>query len=416
LTNPIKATTKVDRIGSLDFLRGIAILGILVINIESFAYPDPWSPYKYGFDSAIDTHVRFWVYFFTQGKFFGMLTVLFGAGFFIFMERLEHKGLGLSGMDIYLRRLFVLFIIGVAHAYLIWDGDILYHYAACGFVLLFFRTWSIRNLLILIAVVILYMFFNTYQRTAAQQDKLAAYEAALQIPVTNRSEAEIEVVTNWEKRTQPKVASDEPIETPRNTIIESWIENAKHTKVHEGEVLYTGIFLRTMIMMILGVILYQTGVFSDLNAMKHYWLLTSIILLLAVFANYFRYYQWTYEYYLPVTSHLKASLGNFSKELMGLSYALVFNGAFQKLIKQKGESIIAKIGRMALTNYISQSIICAFLFYGFGLGWHGQFSRVELLPIIVVIWIFQLLFSYFWLKKYQYGPLEWVWRRFTYGV
>ena len=97
-------TTLSERISSLDFLRGIAVLGILLINIESFSYPDPWSPYKFGFDGTADTTTRFIVYLLAQGKFFSMFTLLFGVGFYIFLERLESRGLGLKAMDIYARR------------------------------------------------------------------------------------------------------------------------------------------------------------------------------------------------------------------------------------------------------------------------------------------------------------------------
>ncbi|MEM8896055.1 MAG: DUF418 domain-containing protein, partial [Bacteroidota bacterium] len=122
---PLQPTQTSSRIPSLDFLRGVAILGILFINIENFAYPDSWSPYKFGFDEPIDRATRFWVYFLTQGKFYNMFALLFGVGFYIFLERLEKKSLGLSAMDIYSRRLLWLFVIGVTHAYLIWSGDVL---------------------------------------------------------------------------------------------------------------------------------------------------------------------------------------------------------------------------------------------------------------------------------------------------
>ena len=88
---PIKPTDVLKRIPSLDFLRGIAILGILFINIENFAYPEPWSPWKYGYQGAIDHVTRFWVYFLTQGKFYSMFALLFGVGFYIFIERLEKR-------------------------------------------------------------------------------------------------------------------------------------------------------------------------------------------------------------------------------------------------------------------------------------------------------------------------------------
>ncbi len=127
MSSALQPTRQSERIGSLDFLRGIAVLGILIINVESFSYPNPWSPYQYGFASDADRTTRFWVYFLAQGKFFSMFALLFGVGFYIFLERLEQKGIGLRAMDIFARRLLWLFVFGLIHAFFIWNGDILYH-------------------------------------------------------------------------------------------------------------------------------------------------------------------------------------------------------------------------------------------------------------------------------------------------
>jgi uncharacterized protein len=152
-----------ERIESLDFLRGIAILGILFINIESFAYPNPWSSWQYGFDNLIDHHTRFWVYFLTQGKFYTMFALLFGVGFVIFLERIQKKTKGLNALDLYARRLLWLFIFGVLHAYLIWNGDILYHYAICGFLLLPFRVIKSKYLILTVAFLAALLFIKSYE-------------------------------------------------------------------------------------------------------------------------------------------------------------------------------------------------------------------------------------------------------------
>ncbi len=174
MTQPVR---DYPRIQSLDFLRGIAILGILIINIESFAFTNPWSHYQYGFESSADVTTRFWVYFLAQGEFWGLLSVLFGIGFYIFLERLDNKGLGLKAADIFARRLLWLFVIGVIHAYLIWDGDILYHYAICGFVLFAFRSFSIKQLALLLLLPLSLFLFQSYERTSSTQEKYQNYLA-----------------------------------------------------------------------------------------------------------------------------------------------------------------------------------------------------------------------------------------------
>ncbi len=403
-----------NRIASLDFLRGIAVLGILIINIESFAYPDPWSPYKYGFDTALDSWTRFWVYFLAQGKFFGMFTLLFGVGFYVFLERLEHQNVGLKAMDIYARRLLWLFIIGVVHAYLIWDGDVLYHYAICGFLLFPFRSFSVNQLLLVLLVPIAILMFNAYQQTTHTQASLFAYQAAKEKIEAERTPEEIQIIKKWEQRTAKKQPDIAAVEMVRQTYIKSINTNAEHTKVHKGEVLYSGILYRTLIMMILGIVLYKSGIFHNYQNLSNYWIITLAILAFALLSNYVRYYHWTFEYNIPVISIWKNWLITFPKELLALAYILLLNGLFQKYWKKVKIKILSPIGRMALTNYIVQSIILGFIFYGYGLGKFNQYSRFELLFVVAVIWFILIVFSVIVMSKYKQGPLEWLWRKLTY--
>lgn len=408
-------TQPTERIGALDFLRGMAILGILLINVETFAYPDPWSPYKFGFESAGDHHTRFWVYFLAQGKFFSMFTLLFGVGFYIFLERLEQKGLGLRAMDIFARRLLWLFAFGCIHAYLIWDGDILYHYAVCGFFLFPFRSFSVRQLVLVLLVPISIVLYNAYESAGRAQKQFIAYETAVKIPESDRDAEEQKAISSWENRTSPKDPDRTDLPVPRQTYFQSIAANAEHTRVHKGTVFYQGILFRTLIMMLLGILLYKLDVFRDYRRLPYYWAITIFILLLALLINYLRYYQWTYAYFEPVRNPGQAWLFAFPKELLGLAYILTFNGLYQKFFSRFRFKPISLAGRMALSNYILQSILCGLIFYGYGLGWHNQLARTELLPIVAGIWILQLGLSFWWLQRYRQGPLERLWRRLTYG-
>ena len=169
MKHTISPTPIIKRIYSLDFLRGIAILGILFINIESFVYPNPWSSWQYGYASTIDYDTRFWVYFLTQGKFYTMFALLFGVGFAIFLKRVEQNTFGLNGIDIYLRRLLLLFLIGCIHSYFIWDGDILHHYAICGLFLLPFRSISNKSIIFVILVLASCLLLKSYQDVIDEQ-------------------------------------------------------------------------------------------------------------------------------------------------------------------------------------------------------------------------------------------------------
>ncbi|WP_395375124.1 DUF418 domain-containing protein [Marinicella sp. W31] len=410
----IKALNSYQRIQSLDFLRGIAILGILLINIESFSYPNPWSPSAFGFEGEIDRTTRFFVYWLGQGKFFFMLTVLFGVGFCLFLDRAQEKQ-GQDAYALYLKRLFWLFVIGVVHAYLIWDGDILYHYAICGVILLLFQSFSKKGMVAVIGVLVAVLMFNNYQRTSDRAESLADYYEIKNTVAEDRSAAQQRRVDYWEGRLKKKSPDSDDIEVPRQTYMQSIQTNYEKVEVHKGVVYHKSILYSTLIMMLVGVLLFRSGIFQDYKVVPHYWLMTLAVTAAALAINYFRYDHWTYHYEQPVTQIWQGWLFAFPRETLGLAYVLLFNGLYQKFGGGRVSQLISNVGRMALTNYIMQSIICGLIFYGYGLGFYNQLSRFELLPIVLAIVLLQILFSWIWLKRNAMGPIEFVWRKMIYG-
>ena len=131
-----------------------------------------------------------------------MFTLLFGVGFYIFLERLEKKGLGLKALDIYSRRLLWLFLFGVFHSYIIWNGDILYHYAACGFLLFPFRSFSIKQLSIILIILVSILLVNSFKITSNTNVQLIKYSTAINIPDEKRSDDDNKVIKSWEERTK----------------------------------------------------------------------------------------------------------------------------------------------------------------------------------------------------------------------
>ncbi|WP_339924628.1 DUF418 domain-containing protein [uncultured Cyclobacterium sp.] len=415
MSTSIKATESSERISSLDFLRGIAILGILFINIENFAYPDPWSPWKFGFEGTIDYSTRFWVYFLSQGKFYTMFALLFGVGFYIFLERLEKKQLGLKAMDIYARRLLWLFIIGVIHSYFIWTGDVLYHYAICGFLLFPFRSFKTKSLLFVIAFLSLLQLAKSYDQTMKRKGWQDNYTKAINLPEDQRSNDDIKNINFWKNQTKKKDPDTSKVEANKSTYLIGLKETYKNSSAHKGLVYYQGLLFPSLIAMILGIIFYRSGIFQNYQVWKYYWLISLVILGVGLIINYLRYYHWTYEYFEPVTNIWKGWLFTFPKELLGVGFILIFNGLFQKFLRSSKITLISKVGRTALTNYILQNTLLGLIFYGYGLSLFNQFSRFELLGLVVIIWIIQLTLSWLWLRKFQQGPLEWLWRKLTYS-
>lgn len=413
INDKLKPTKSLNRIASLDFLRGIAVLGILFINIESFAFPDPWSPWKYGFKSDIDYNTRFWVYFLTQGKFYTLFALLFGVGFIIFINRLENKNVTLA-MDIYTRRLLWLFVIGVIHAYFIWDGDILYHYAICGMLLLPFRSMRNSSLIFIICLLAIFPLSNSREMAIKRQIEEQKYLEALKIPESKRTDDEIKSIETWEKATTKKTPDTEYVKPAKTTFWKGIEDSYENINVHKGEFYYYSLVFSSLMVMIGGMILFRSGIFHDYKSLRYYWLVSILIFTTGLFINYFKYYHWTYEYYKPITSVWKACLFTFHKEMLGVGYVLIINGIYQKYLMRFKFNLIQKIGRTALSNYIFQNIILGLLFYGYGLALFNRLSRFELLGMIVVIWVVQIILTWLWLKKYKQGPVEWVWRKLTY--
>lgn len=403
-----------ERIASLDFLRGIAVLGILLINIESFAYPNPWSPFEHGFVTPTDRTARFWIYLLAQGKFFSMFTLLFGVGFTIFLERVGRRVQGLPAFDIYARRLLWLFVFGVAHAYLLWDGDILYHYAVCGFLLFPFRSCRRRGLVVALLVLASVVLFDTYESVSQTRAQAEAYAHAQQIPAERRSEEEASAMARWERRTRRNEGHVGAVEVPRQTYLASIAANYERVAVHDGQVFHRGILYRTLLMMLTGILLYRLNVFRDYRSVPGYWAITLGLLAVALAINYMRYEQWTFAYFEPVQEVWRGWLIAFHKELLGVAYVLVLNGLFQKYLSRLRTNPVSDAGRTALSNYVAQSVVCGALFYGYGLGLHGTLARHELLYFVAAIWIVQLVASWLWCSRFRYGPLEWLWRYLTY--
>ncbi len=412
----MESTKPNERIPSLDFLRGVAVLGILFINAENFAFPDSWSPWKYGFENPLDQHTRFWVYFLTQGKFYNMFALLFGVGFYIFLERLEKQGLGLKAMDIYARRLLWLFVIGIAHAYLVWTGDVLYHYAICGFLLFPFRSMGTKSLLLVVAFLASLELINTYEVITKRNASYEIYLQASQLPENEQTEAHRKKLDYWTNRLAQKKADTSFVAAPKPTYWEGLKKTYQQAMVHKGMVYHKGLLFTSLVMMILGIFLYRSGVFRNYQLWKYYWPIALTIFFSGLVINYFRFYHWTYRYNEPILSYWKAWFFEFHKQLLGLGYILMLNGVYQKFLIAVRTRFITYVGRMALTNYIFQNIVLGILFYGYGFELFNRFSRIELLGVISGIWFIQLFFSWWYLKRYKQGPLEWLWRKLTYPI
>lgn len=403
------------RLTVLDFMRGIAVLGIFVINIESFAYADSFSPSQFGFASDLDRDFRFWTYFLFQGKFFSMFALLFGVGFYLFLDKAARHGE--HALDLYAHRMFWLFVFGVMHAVLLWPGDILYHYAVCGLLLLPARRLRLAQLAGCMVALSVLIGWQAFANTADLTQQHAEYENALAVQAAERTPAQSETIEKWEQRWSPR-SPQEPGENSARLggYQENLLANLAASKLADGHIYYQGILFRTLLLMLSGVLLYRLGVFHDYQKVRGYWFIATGMLALGLVANYSRHWAWTYEYFVPVTSYLRALAHAFSKEVLGIAYLLVLNGLFQKHLRKLEFNPLASVGRMALSNYLFQSVAAGFIFYGYGLGLHGTPNRAELWPFVVAVWAIQLALSVLCLNRFQQGPMEALWRRLMHST
>ncbi|WP_419859552.1 DUF418 domain-containing protein [Candidatus Palauibacter sp.] len=386
------------RIASLDVLRGFAVLGILIVNIQGFArvfsaYMNPHS--AGGFEGA---EVWLWslVHLFAETKFISIFSMLFGAGMAMMSDRMAARGA--AGTGLHYRRQFWLLVIGLAHAYLIWHGDILVAYALCGFILYPLRNLPPRRLLWIggCAVAFLVPLWGL---------------AGISVPYWPAEDLAASVA-DWSPPPEAQAAETAGF---RGT----WTEQMRFRATAALTVQTTG-FLSVLLwraggLMLAGMALYRLGVLSASRSAAFYRRMAVIGLatglpLAAAGVAYKLHHEFAFE-----KAMFQGELFNYAGSVgvflgyVGLVMLAVRRGWLSGLQRR-----LAATGRMALTNYIAQSVICSLIFYGHGL---GMFERVGVpgrLGIVVGIWALQLLWSPWWLARFRFGPLEWLWRSLSY--
>ena len=391
-------TPTATRIASLDVLRGFAVLGILIVNIQGFArvfsaYMNP--PSAGGFEGA---EVWLWsvVYLFADTKFISIFSMLFGAGMAMMSDRMAARGA--AGTGLHYRRQFWLLVIGLAHAYLIWHGDILVAYALCGFILYPLRNLSPRRLLWIggCAVAFLVALWGLVGMSVpswpAEDLAVAAAEWS---PPPEVQAAEIEAFRGtWTEQLRVRAPVALTVQTTAFLFLFLW---------------------RAGGLMLVGMALYRLGVLSASRSAAFYRRMAVIGLaaglpLAAAGVAYKLHHGFAFEkaMFQGALFNYVGSVGVFLG-YVALVMLAVRRGWFPGLQRR-----LAATGRMALTNYIAQSVICSLIFYGHGLGMFERVGAPGRLGIVVGIWVVQLLWSPWWLARFRFGPLEWFWRSLSY--
>jgi uncharacterized protein len=395
----VQPTLAKDRIQSLDILRGIAILGILIMNIQSLAMPGATylNPTAYGDLEGINYWVWILSHVFADMKFMAIFSILFGAGVVLVTQKAEDR-VGKSA-GLHYKRTFWLLIIGLIHAYVIWYGDILVAYALCALLVFFFRKLSPRKLLIIGLLTILvhtliYLFFG-FSIAFMPAEALEEMRNEFWNPTAEGIQNEISAITG--------------------SLSEQITHNAEGAIPMHTSVFLMLFFWRAGGLMLVGMALYKWGVLSAERTSAFYkkglllgLLLGLPIIIWGVYTNFESGWSLEFSTFIGSQFNYIGSLGVSFAYICGI---MLFSksDSFKKLKER-----FAAVGQMALTNYISQSLFGVFIFFGIGLGLFGQVERYQQILIVLVIWLIQLAWSKAWLDRHKFGPLEWLWRSLTY--
>jgi uncharacterized protein len=418
----LKPTPGIERINSIDIIRGVALLGILLMNITGFglyrAYDNPTNS---GGATGLNLCVWWINSMFFEGTMRAMFSMLFGAGILLFTSRSSENNQGSAVTDLFFRRLLWMLLFGVIHCYLLlWDGEILYAYAVVGMFAFSFRHLKPRHLIIATTVILListsldvkdyYHIKYTFETATAANIKKSKSEIL--------SKEETKSIEEWDEKVKNDNVSPEQLKdeiAARNKGYFSIVMHKAHeNEIIESEYLYRYTFWDTLAMMLLGMAFLKMGILKAAKSNRFYLIMALIGYVIGLTTNYFETTQIISSNF-SILSIYKA----FNTYQLGRVFTTLGNLAVIVLFIKSGwlpflQKSLAAVGQMAFTNYIMHTIICSTIFLGFGFAMYGKLQRYELYYIVFGIWIFQLIVSPIWLRYFRFGPLEWMWRSLTY--
>ncbi len=392
-----------ERLLVIDILRGFAVLGILLVNMDSYAWPLDLPRLGWADSTAVaDRAAGVLIRLLAEGKFYTLFSFLFGFGLAVQMSRAEARGAPFARL--YARRLLVLLLIGLAHAVLVWYGDILVTYAILGFPLLLFRHRRPRTLMIwTIACWLLPVL-------------LEGLLGAVLLGITHIRGADIL------ERIALATSSEDAAGIARAIQIygHGTFAQILALRLRDLKAIYTlGVFSIPTVfaMFLLGLWAGRRGIFQDLGASKSLFKKTALWgLVIGGLGNLV--YVLTRDLAGDRVSPLDF-IGGMAHAVGAPALMLGYLASIVLLVQRepwrRRLARLAPVGRMALTNYLMQSLICTTLFYSYGLGLYGRIGLAEGLGLAAVIYIAQVVWSGWWMDRFSHGPVEWLWRALTYG-
>ena len=386
-----------ERIEAMDILRGVAILGILLVNMGLFSLPEGLPAHQL-WPNLVDRIAEKLILFFAQEKFKTLFCFLFGLSLAVQMMRAEARGARF--LPLYLRRLSVLLLIGLAHFVLLWSGDILHDYALIGFLLLLFRRRPLKTLQvwagIFLSIPVLFYGLTTYSSITRQVNP------QMMNWISYENEGEDQKTIEETQRIYSRGTYMEMIKLRARELPRDLLPDTDDAYV--------------LIIFLLGLYVGRRGIVHDVSA--HLPFVRRVQgwgLMIGVAGNAAFAVGGSFD---PSPTSVIQNVGRmcllFAAPAMSFFYASTIILLTQGEAWRRRLAPLAAVGRMALTNYLLQSLICTTIFYGYGLALFGKVRPSLGLLLTIIICLIQIPLSVWWLRRFQFGPIEWLWRSLTY--
>jgi len=416
---PVKAA---ERVPCLDILRGVAVLGILVMNVYAFAMPLAayGNPLVMGGTDVLDIGTWFFTHLFFDQKFMSIFAMLFGAGLIIMMQRAESRAVAFG--PIYYRRTFWLVVLGALHGYFIWFGDILFHYGLMGMLVFLMRKASPKTHLAMacaaLPIALLINFASSFHVESLQSEAARIEQAQAAGAVLDAKQRE--TLGEWQD-VRPLFAPDSAdieaeVQAYRGSYIDTLVYRVPLVAFLQFNLTPVFVVWRVGGLMLIGMALMKLGVLSGERdtacyarmAYLGYGIGIPLAVLSAVLLDRHEFDPLYTVRYGGIANYFGSILVAFGH--IGAVMVAIRSGAVRGIADR-----LAAVGRMALSNYLMQSLVMTTIFYGYGLGLYGQVPRFWQQLFVVALIGTQLLVSPWWLRYFHFGPAEWLWRSLTYG-
>lgn len=392
-----------ERIHLIDAIRGFALLGIFIANISvGFAFYNPEATNTGPLFHNFDKQLFFLEHVFIEGKFYSIFSLLFGWGLAIQLKNAATKHTLVTRMVT--RRLFFMWLLGMAHVLLLWTGDIIAFYALVGFVFLWIRRWKDRNLFITAIVCLLLPVLFYFLKS---KFNVLAAPSFILFDTGEKIDDQLTGIKSFESFTQM---------IRHGSYFDQLKMLLSGFFYRYGDLFFQSRIFKVLGMFILGYLLGKNDYYLQILANKEMlWKIVIVGLLIGLPANYMlALYMKTDGYnQLKPDGIYRTIAYAFGVVPLAMLYVALFFLSNATSFGKKLQRILAPAGKMAFTNYIMQSVIGCFIFYGIGLGLATTMGPVYSTLIAILVFIVQIIYSHIWLIYFRFGPIEWLWRSFT---